>query len=296
MSSERELTRIVRSWLEEGVNVLPDRVLDDVLDRLPTTPQRLRWWQAWRNPTVTNAAKFMLAGAAVVVVAVLGIGIYLGQTGGLGGPGPTPSQSPPAASQGEPGETLTPARYMVRPEPFLFTSPRVVVTVPAGYQGIGNGANAWSIVKVGDSPSAFSGLGVWQVDTVYEDPCRWSSTGGGQSLGPTVDDFVAALAGQPGRDATEPTNVTVDGFSGKRLQVSVPADVAFDGAGFPDCDEGEYRSWPGRYHQAPSQIDDIRVLDVNGKRLIIATTYFLTTSSADRAELDAMVQSLDIEP
>ena len=32
MSTDREVTRIVQSWLEEGVNALPDRVLDSVLD------------------------------------------------------------------------------------------------------------------------------------------------------------------------------------------------------------------------------------------------------------------------
>jgi hypothetical protein len=31
MSTDRDTTRIVRSWLEEGVAALPDRVLDTVL-------------------------------------------------------------------------------------------------------------------------------------------------------------------------------------------------------------------------------------------------------------------------
>jgi hypothetical protein len=309
MSSDRQTTRIVRSWLEEGVNVLPDRVLDDVLDRLPTTPQRRHSWQAWRNPLVSNTLKYALAGAAVLVLAVVAIGIYFGQSGG--GPGvrgPTPSSTPistpgtsqpPAASQppspaaSPPADgTLTPGMYVISSEPFSAQSPLLVVTVPAGYDAIGTGVRPWSLVKVGDEPTEFSGLGVWEVDAVYEDPCRWSKTDvDGQSLGPTVDDFVAALAAQPGRNATEPVDVTVDGYSGKRLELSVPPDIAFDA----NCDEGEYRSWPGRFHQAPSQIDDVRVLDVDGIRLIIATTYFPTTSAKDRAELDAMFQSLDIQ-
>ena len=33
MSNERDVTRIVRSWLEEGVTALPDRVLDNVRER-----------------------------------------------------------------------------------------------------------------------------------------------------------------------------------------------------------------------------------------------------------------------
>ena len=40
MSTDRDTTRIVRSWLEEGRTTLPDWVRDDVLDRLPATPQR----------------------------------------------------------------------------------------------------------------------------------------------------------------------------------------------------------------------------------------------------------------
>ena len=48
MSTDRDVTRIVRSWLEEGATALPDRVLDAVLDQLPATPQRRAWWPARR--------------------------------------------------------------------------------------------------------------------------------------------------------------------------------------------------------------------------------------------------------
>ena len=48
MSTDRDVTRIVRSWLEDGATALPDRVLDNVLDQLPATPQRRAWWPARR--------------------------------------------------------------------------------------------------------------------------------------------------------------------------------------------------------------------------------------------------------
>ena len=48
MHSDRDTTRIVRSWLEEGVSALPDRVLDAVLDQVPATRQRRPWWPARR--------------------------------------------------------------------------------------------------------------------------------------------------------------------------------------------------------------------------------------------------------
>jgi hypothetical protein len=320
MSADRELTRIVRSWLQTDEHESADRVLDVVFDRLATTPQRRPVWQAWRNPLVTRSTKFALAGAAVLVLAVLGIRMYFGQSSGPGVAGPTPSSTPtatpmasqtaaasqqpsPTASPPQSSDVLAPGRYAIIPEPFSLASPRVMVTVPAGYQAIGTGAYAWAIVKVGDEPTEFSGLGVWIVDAVYEDACRWAATDvDNQSLGPTVDDFVTALreTGRVGQFFID--DVTVDGYSGKRFETSVNYDVdafAMFG-GFTECDEGEYRSWPGRFHQAPLQIDDIRVLDVDGTRLIIATTYFdtpdyATTSAQDLAELEDMFQSIDIQ-
>ena len=71
MSTDRDTTRIVRSWLE-GVTALPDRVLDAVLDQLPATPQRRPWWPAWRFAQMNTYAKLAIAAAAVVVLALVG--------------------------------------------------------------------------------------------------------------------------------------------------------------------------------------------------------------------------------
>ncbi len=37
MSTERDVNRIVRSWMDEGVTALPEHVLDAVLDQVPAT-------------------------------------------------------------------------------------------------------------------------------------------------------------------------------------------------------------------------------------------------------------------
>ena len=73
MSTDRDTTRIVRSWLEEGVTALPDRVLDAVLDQVPATPQRRSWWPARRIADMNPIAKFAIAAAAVVVIAIVGL-------------------------------------------------------------------------------------------------------------------------------------------------------------------------------------------------------------------------------
>ena len=54
MSTDRETTRIVRSWLEEGATALPDRVLDAVLDQVPATRQRRARWPAWTFRVMTT--------------------------------------------------------------------------------------------------------------------------------------------------------------------------------------------------------------------------------------------------
>jgi hypothetical protein len=90
MSTDRETTRLVRSWLEEGVTRLPDRVLDAVLDRVPATPQRRSGWSAWRSYRMNTYARLAAVAAVVVLVAVVGYRFLPGNDG-VGGPGPSPT-------------------------------------------------------------------------------------------------------------------------------------------------------------------------------------------------------------
>lgn len=51
MSTDHETTRTVRSWLKSHPDASADRLLDAVLDRLDTTPQRrFAWWPARTVP------------------------------------------------------------------------------------------------------------------------------------------------------------------------------------------------------------------------------------------------------
>ena len=104
MSSDRDTTRIVRSWLEEGATALPDRVLDAVLDQVPATSQRRPLWPARRFPEMNNALKLVIAAAAVLVVVIVGISL-LPRSGGVGGSGPGPTSNPTQTA------TPTPVSY-----------------------------------------------------------------------------------------------------------------------------------------------------------------------------------------
>ena len=112
-----------------------------------------------------------------------------------------------------------------------------------------------------------------------------------------VNPEVAGLGSQDGRDATEPVQVPIGGQVALRMELSVPTDLDVGG-----CDDGVYRSWPaheqawrGNDDHVPGQVDVIYQVDVDRMPLIIDASYRPTSSEADRAELDAVLQSLSIE-
>jgi hypothetical protein len=114
-----------------------------------------------------------------------------------------------------------------------------------------------------------------------------------------VDELVAALTAQASRDATEPVDITIDGYAGKSITLHVP-----DGAAFEGCDDGNFGYWasidpqfgddglsPSRHAQAPGQIDTLYILDLDGVIMLIDTSYYAGTSEEDVAALEAIVES-----
>ena len=92
-ASDRDVNRAIRSWLHEDRHEDVSRIAGAVLDQVETTRQRRSWWPARRFEFMNTYAKFALAAAAVLVVAVVGYNFLPGR-GGVGGPAATPSPSP----------------------------------------------------------------------------------------------------------------------------------------------------------------------------------------------------------
>ncbi len=169
----------------------------------------------------------------------------------------------------------------------------VTVTIPApGWQGESKGG----ILVKNDNVDAPDGAGmiVFPDDDlfVYGDPCRWASTTPTTPV-TTADAVVTALAAQASRDASAPVDVTLGGYTGKRITLHVP-----DDADFSTCDQGFFGSWgvaseptPARYHQDPGQIDEVWALDVDGQLVVIDTTYYAGTPAEHVAEIRAIVES-----
>jgi hypothetical protein len=179
--------------------------------------------------------------------------------------------------------------------------PSALITVPAGWANYNGFALQRGLVD--GAPIAVS---FWDVGQVFGQPCHWKGTL--FEPGPTVDDLAKALVGIPLRNATQPMAITLDGYAGKYLEWSVPADIQFSASGLPDLSEGcdadeggpAFQSWLGvsagnRYQQGPGQVDRLWILDVDGARLVIDAFSMPAATSKERDELSEVVASIRFE-
>jgi hypothetical protein len=113
MTTERDVTRIVRSWLGTDADVSADHILDIVLDELDATPQRRSWWPARSVPEMSTYAKLPIGLAAVAVVAVVGAALMAVRESD--GPAATPSPGPTAVP--------SPSVSTVAPSPIASADP-----------------------------------------------------------------------------------------------------------------------------------------------------------------------------
>lgn len=170
----------------------------------------------------------------------------------------------------------------------------ITVTVPpSGWSGE---PDAWAMEW---GPGGFdqpegAGIIAFTVDKkfyVYGDPCNWRSTRPGVPA-TTVDELVAALANQASRNPSAPEKITVGGYSGRTITLHVP-----DDARFGDCDEGHFSTLgvagedPALYAQGPGEIDEIWIVDVNGRIALLEGGYYAGTPQHAVDEVHAIVRS-----
>jgi hypothetical protein len=200
------------------------------------------------------------------------------------GPAPSPSASAsPALSEGP----LAAGTYAMKPFEEAGTSYqalRITLTVPDGWAGAPF-QTIW-LDKKGNAPPDGAGLLLETGDGLLRDPCQHGD-GPYIPIGPTVADFVGAVAKHPLLDTTTPVDVELAGYSGKAFDLQVPADIS-------KCDV--YRPWEWLYAQGPSHQWHVWVLDVDGLRVLVQSTDYPGTSAKHRAELRAIAQSIKIEP
>ncbi len=271
MSSERDLTRTVRSWLREDGGENADRVLYAVLDQLEATPQRSAGMHA--------VARLALAVAAVVVLAVIGVSVlHFGAVVGTSpspaslispSPSPTPRPSPspsPAATFLPRGLLAAGTQSLTRGGVPLSFALQTANWHSDGFAWINNdtsaGAERVSLLFWNPSP-----------DGIYADPCAQITS---EPVGPSAADLAAAMSTVPGTDLVSgASDVTVGGYPAKLLVLSVREDLP--------CTASSYNLWwydvgagddcassgaCGRYVSTPGDTIRIWIVDVDGVRVV----------------------------
>ena len=302
-TSDRDVNRAIRSWLREDRHEDASRIAGAVLDHVEATPRRrTTWWSARRTPLMNKVVGFGIAAAAVVVALVVGVQLLSSPGSNLGGPGDEPTPSPTAEPTPEP--TPSPSAEGGLPEgPFLILSgqddngetvhPPLTVAIPApGWTSgeAGNPEGTGIMFKDWGAEGAGMIIFAQQEYLVFDDPCNWASTPG--TTVTTVDEFVAALAAQPSRDASEPVDITVGGYPGKSITLHLPDDPS-------QCDEGIFGTWtcgdPAEPiacgFSDPGETSVEYIFDVNGLIMAWHTDYEEGAPAEAAAELEAIVQS-----
>ena len=302
MSTEPEVTSVVRSWLAEGADRMPDRVLDSVLDRLPTTPQRRPWWPARRFSTMSTPARLGIAAAAVAVVAIAGYAV-LPRNASVGVPTPTANPSPralvtpsPTAAPLEvPGAArdLGPGTYRAA-DPFA-----VPFTITFG-QG-------WTLRNlmpgdVGFRKALPENGAVWiNVDVpegVYADPCQTVGGPVASPTAPTVDDLVAQLTSMRNFPAGPVSDIVIDGHPGKAFVVTNAIDTETAACtGGLMLDLYRVKSATGYIGAGTNggATEHLFVVDVDGQPVIINAESFPGTPTADITEAEGIIRAMDFE-
>jgi hypothetical protein len=297
MSTEPEVTRVVRSWLAEGADRMPDRVLDSVLDRLPTTPQRRPAWPARRFSTMSTPVRLGVAATAIAVVAVAGYAL-LPRNASVGVPTPTASPSPTPSTITSSGleRELAPGTYRVG-DPFVQP---FAISVPSTWfpKALAPGDVEFAKPHPSDGSSWPAWIVIDRVDSVFADPCRAEGGPISPPVPSTVDGLVAALTSLVGVPAGAVTDVVIDGHPGKTFTLTNSLDPEAAG-----CSGGAMLSlWTfkgasgtGEAAAPGGSTDHIWVIDVDGTPIVIDGETFSNTPAAYVQEIEQIVQGLDFE-
>ena len=251
------------------------------------------------NPTVATSARTRRTVLSVAIAVIAAIPIAAGSSAASDettSPDTTDQATTPTTASA-PSETPASSEVTApAPEPTIGTSivgdVRLTFTVPDGWEN-----NGWFVLKSDSGP--IFGVVLDRVGNIFSDPCQWVELD--PQPGPSVDDLVAAFASVPALNATEPTDVTVDGFDGQEIEFTVP-DFTED-----ECIEGCFAMWqderhagPGpqgaNYASRPNAHHRLWILDVDGTRLVIGGSWFPDTSQQDLDDLDTILNSIQIDP
>lgn len=289
MTRESDFIAQLEDYLDdhEGSTPAADAVREAIRAGIPSIHQRPAWWPGLETFRISNAVAVGAAAAAVVIAAVFGINSFAPGGPSLGYPGadPTSAAAPsPMAWPAARNTDLAAGTYLADgPAPV-----RTTISVPDGWFVCG----VRSDVIDACSAALDREVSVSIVDNLVSDPCDPSRVLLDPPVGESVDDLVGAISNLSGFEATEPIDITLDRFAGKEFELTAPTD--------PDCvlDEEGLGTWApsssagGTNGVGPGEVNLLRIIDVDGVRVMIAGAYQPHASAEEIAEVRAIFQSV----
>jgi len=260
-------------------------VYDMVTKQKPPAPGALERQHTRQVRTARNRKV-----GALVVAAAIGLGALVAVISNVGdGTGTKPADTsqttePIRAMPATENVPIEPGRYVIGTLSPLNESHTITIDIPDGFVSF----NESIVFKDG----AEAGLGLWGVGWVFGDACQWRGTASPTS---STDDVVAALLGEKGLLVSTPTAVTIDGYTGTFLEVTVASQAVLDrcdGGHFGAFALAEERPRGVRHLESVGEPELLWILDVDGHPLVID----VFSTEQERAELEQMVASIQIEP
>jgi hypothetical protein len=176
---------------------------------------------------------------------------------------------------------LEPGRYALGFSSDRADEPMVVIDVPAGYVGRGDG---YEISAEDEDGTGFRHLDTWTVTEVATQPCgdtEWVDPG------PGVDELAAALSALPVWQTTQPAPTTIGGHEAVFMELNVPARLP------AEC-QSELPSWRDHHGSTqgigPGKTQRLWIVDVDGHRLMLVAGYFPGPDGPTASQIDEMTQ------
>jgi hypothetical protein len=306
MTTDREIERILDRWLADGPSNAPDRVVDDLADRIARVGQRPALRLDRRPYPMNLPLKLAWLAAAVVVVAVAGYALLPRPAVNVGGPSPTPpvspspSPTPTAAATAfvcDDGGTTTCAGDLTAGANTSRTfSPAISFTVPAGWRNTFDIARTYTLRPPGGTYSFL----VYSQNAIPEqnDTCTPAKKAGAAD---TVDAWVAYLTTHPGLVASAPQPVTIGGHAGQMVTFQRAASwtrTCPNSIGPAIVTITDSGATPARVKFVDDQVESFLIVDVDGRTVIveISSAPSAVAHEADMQAARTIVDSIRFTP
>jgi hypothetical protein len=222
---------------------------------------------------MNTVARFAVAAAAVVAVALVGINLVPRQ-GSIGGQG-APSSSP------EPSPSYQVVRITVAGTELNGAPLKLTAQIPEGWStGASGPAGPYAVHGAG---GVFASI----VDNTFSDPCLHVERS--PKVGPTVAEAAAALGAIPNTTSTPPVQTTLAGHPATYLELTIPASLPCAPDQFYLWQESPNNDW---WVTELNEVIRVWLVDIGGQRVAIAARSYPRTGDEGKTELQGILDSI----